>query len=286
MIMSDERNFRTYYYDKFGIGGVEEKKSLEILLKEKPISVEKLKQFCLRFAMPAMYRNYVWKLILDIICANPDSHDFQMKQHTQKYNDLKHAVQILRYAREDSPIGNVFLKMYLLESGQIKFEQYKYDCEFEDFVLIAATMANICEDMTDAYLVSVEFYKMFKKSKDSNEILVQKTSQCLKSEDGDRKLFDLFHKHDLWNSLPLHLWFESCFAGVLPETSIERIWDKVIGGAHGIVVFVAVAIFQTFKRPLLSMKSKDEMVQYLMELPEDCGDIIVTKALDIWSKHS
>lgn len=64
-------------------------------------------------------------LISDIICANPDSHDFQMKQRTQKYNDLKHAVQILRYAREDSPIGNVFLKMYLLESGQIKFEQYK-----------------------------------------------------------------------------------------------------------------------------------------------------------------
>ena len=63
-IMSDERNFRTYYYDKFGIGGVEEKKSLEILLKEKPINVEKLKQFSLRFAMPAMYRNYVWKLIL------------------------------------------------------------------------------------------------------------------------------------------------------------------------------------------------------------------------------
>lgn len=40
----------------------------------------------------------------------------------------------------------------------------------------------------------------------------------------------------------------------------------MIGGAHGIVVFVAVAIFQTFKRPLLSMKSKDEMVQYLMEV--------------------
>lgn len=33
-------------------------------------------------------------------------------------------------------------------------------------------MANICEDMTDAYLVTVEFYKMFKKAKDSNEILV------------------------------------------------------------------------------------------------------------------
>lgn len=72
-----------------------------------------------------MFANSLTLLISDIICANPDSHDFQMKQRTQKYNDLKHAVQILRYAREDSPIGDVFLKMYLLESGQIKFEQYK-----------------------------------------------------------------------------------------------------------------------------------------------------------------
>lgn len=57
-------------------------------------------------------------------------------------------------------------------SKPLKLFSFQYDCEFEDFVLIAATMANICEDMTDAYLVSVEFYKMFKKSKDSNEILV------------------------------------------------------------------------------------------------------------------
>ena len=64
-------------------------------------------------------------VISDIICANPDSHEFQMKQRTQKYNDLRHAVQTLRYANDETPIGNVFLKMYLIESGQIKFEQYK-----------------------------------------------------------------------------------------------------------------------------------------------------------------
>ncbi|XP_061164463.1 TBC1 domain family member 7-like [Saccostrea echinata] len=283
--MSDERNFRTYYYDKFGIGGVEERKSLETLLKEKPISVEKLKQFCLRFAMPAMYRNYVWKLVLDVLCANSDSHEFLMQQRKQKYNDLNHAVKLLRYVDENTPIGKVFLKMYLVESGQIKFEQYKYDSEFEDFVSIAATMANICEDLTDAYLISVEFYKMYKKSKDSNSNLVQKTTQSLKTEDGDGKLFDHFQKHSLWNSLPLTVWFDSCFAEVLPETCLERIWDKVIGGAHGIVVFVAVAVFLTFKRPLLSMKSKTDMIQYLMELPEDCGDIIVTMAIDLWSKQ-
>lgn len=49
---------------------------------------------------------------------------------------------------------------------------FQYDCEFEDFTSIAATMANICEDLIDAYLISVEFHKMFKKSKEDNESLV------------------------------------------------------------------------------------------------------------------
>lgn len=62
--MADERNFRTYYYEKFGISGIEEKKSLEILLKEKPLDLCKLRQFCLRFQVPAMYRIYMWKVIL------------------------------------------------------------------------------------------------------------------------------------------------------------------------------------------------------------------------------
>lgn len=101
-----------------------------ILLKKKSNSFQQNNNFEFIVLKPIdkiffMFANSFTLLISDIICANPDSHDFQMKQRTQKYNDLKHAVQILRYAREDSPIGNVFLKMYLLESGQIKFEQYK-----------------------------------------------------------------------------------------------------------------------------------------------------------------
>jgi hypothetical protein len=48
-----------------------------------------------------------------------------MQQRLQKYNDLNHAVKLLRYVDDDTPVGKVFLKMYLVESGQIKFEQYK-----------------------------------------------------------------------------------------------------------------------------------------------------------------
>ena len=61
---TDERNFRSYYYEKVGFRGVEEKKSLEILLKDKPLDVIKLKQFCLRFPVPALHRNKVWKILL------------------------------------------------------------------------------------------------------------------------------------------------------------------------------------------------------------------------------
>lgn len=61
---TDERNFRSTYYEKVGFKGVEEKKSLEILLKEKPLDKVKLKQFCLRFTVPAIYRNLLWKILL------------------------------------------------------------------------------------------------------------------------------------------------------------------------------------------------------------------------------
>lgn len=61
---TDERNFRSAYYEKVGFKSVEERRSLEILLKEKPLDLSKLRQFCLRFGVPTAHRNLVWKLLL------------------------------------------------------------------------------------------------------------------------------------------------------------------------------------------------------------------------------
>lgn len=61
---ADERNFRSTYYEKVGFRSVEEKRSLEILLKDRPLDQSKLRQFCLRFTVPAVHRNLVWKLLL------------------------------------------------------------------------------------------------------------------------------------------------------------------------------------------------------------------------------
>lgn len=64
--MADEkdRNFRIYFYNKFGVSAVEEKKHIESLLKEERVDVEKLKFFLLRFPLPSVYRLDVWKVLL------------------------------------------------------------------------------------------------------------------------------------------------------------------------------------------------------------------------------
>lgn len=62
--MADERNFRSTYYEKVGCRGVEERKSLEILLKEKPLNLTKLTQFCIRFTVPKIHRTVLWNSLL------------------------------------------------------------------------------------------------------------------------------------------------------------------------------------------------------------------------------
>lgn len=83
--MTDERNFRSSYYEKVGCRGVEEKKSLEILMKEKPWDKMKLKQFCLRFTVPAAYRNVVWKVLLGKLQTKQDSNQ---KKVFSQYNAM------------------------------------------------------------------------------------------------------------------------------------------------------------------------------------------------------
>lgn len=64
MTEDSQRNFRSVYYEKVGFRGVEEKKSLEILLKDDRLDIEKLCTFSQRFPLPSMYRALVWKVLL------------------------------------------------------------------------------------------------------------------------------------------------------------------------------------------------------------------------------
>lgn len=284
VIMTDERNFRTYYYKKFGIGGVEEKKSIEILLNEHPLNVDKLRQFCLMFPVPAKYRTYLWKVILGIIPCNQGSQDFVMDQRRQQYNDLVHALRLMRRVDNSTSTGILVLKMYKLETGMLTFEdQDLIDPDDTALVTIADALDNIEEDDIIVYWIAKKFYEYFQKWKDPIMQLPERAINILKKE--DPKIWQHLIQHDLFSGLPMNSWFLSGFANVLPNTSMERIWDKVVGGSFAVLVHVAVAIFLTFKRPLLSMNKREAMLKYLSKLPEDSGDVVVVKALDLWQQH-
>ncbi|XP_013782701.1 TBC1 domain family member 7-like [Limulus polyphemus] len=117
------RNFRSYYYDKVGFRGVEEKKSLEMLLKDKPIDLAKLLKFCVCFSLPAMYREYVWKLLLDILPTNPESQKFVTDVQREQFNDLYHALEVMRKVNENTPLPEVVAQMFLLEEGNFWLDQ-------------------------------------------------------------------------------------------------------------------------------------------------------------------
>ena len=70
-LVDGQRNFRSHYYEKVnlkqvmvasnvvlqvGFRGVEEKKSLDLLLGEKPVDLARIQNFCLRFPLPSIYR--------------------------------------------------------------------------------------------------------------------------------------------------------------------------------------------------------------------------------------
>ncbi|XP_076116147.1 TBC1 domain family member 7-like [Mytilus galloprovincialis] len=282
--MSDERNFRTYYYKKFGIGGVEEKKSIEILLNEHPLNVDKLRQFCLMFQVPAKYRIYLWKVILGILPCGQGSHEFVMDQRKQQYNDLLHALKLMRRVDNSTTAGLLVLKMYKLETGMLTFEEQEL-VDPDDMALftISEALSNIEEDDINVYWIAKKFYEYFLKWKEPILSLTEKAVNSLKKE--DPKIWQHLNQHDMFSILPLRAWFLSGFADILPNTSMERIWDKVVGGSFAVLVHVAVAIFLTFKRPLLSMNNRESMLKYLSKLPEDSGDVVVVKALDLWQQH-
>ncbi|XP_046580711.1 TBC1 domain family member 7-like [Haliotis rubra] len=285
--MTEERNFRSCYYDKCGFRAVEEKKSIEILLKEQPMDVEKLSQFCLRFPVPTKYRHYVWKILLGVLPSHQPSHTYVSQQHRAMYQDGLHCLTVLRRVNEDTPTEEVFLKLYLLEEGNLPFEEKNLysDPAYVAFMLMAGAVSNVADADIDRYWITSRFYRYFLKFSENLPLMPEKTVLCLKKEDVDKKLLLHLQENNVLSSLPLMDWFRCCFAGVLPDISFERVWDKVLGGSPSILVFVAVAIFLTFRRPLLSMNTTDEMVAYLRKIPEDCGDKLVSDAVELWQKH-
>lgn len=284
MAEDPQRNFRSAYYEKVGFRGVEEKKSLEILLKDNPLDAEKLITFCQRFPLPSMYRIHVWKVLLGILPPHSDSHPLVSRYRREQYEDVHGALVTMRFVSDATPLTELHLRMFQLETQMLpRCSELNSDNIDEDFLAIGHAMEELVDNPVDCYWLVKNFVNQFHhKFGDTIPHLPKSLEHFLSQE--DNALLTQLRTSGCLATLPYSLWFKRCFAGCLPDTSLQRVWDKVISGSCKILVFVAMEILLTYKIMLMGMKP-DSVAMFLCNMPQENTDAIVTKAIDLWHKY-
>jgi len=284
----EERNFRNQYYDKMGFRVVEEKKSIEAMMGGDIIDIKRMTTFCLKFALPVIFRPLVWKVLLTVLPPHKENHDFVYGMRCQQFDQLLRCLKLLDLADESK--GNkapTFLKMFLLEEGKLGFEEATLLRQKHNriFMHIATTMSEIYDDDKDAFFASVCFFKVVQvRYDDHHHLLPDCMIKLVRQQDLDGRLLPHLEAVQLFRHLPYARWFKGCFAGIIPSISLDKIWDKVIAGSCVILAHVGAAVLLTHRRPLLTMRSSTEMLAFLAAIPSDSADIVVSKALDSWYK--
>lgn len=273
------------YYEKVGFRGVEEKKSLEILLKDDRWDIEKLCTFCQRFPLPSMYRMLVWKVLLGILPPHQETHPVVMVYRREQYDDVHHALEVIRFINESTPKTEVFLYMYQLETGKLsRSQRYTMEPQDEVFLAIAGEVEEMVDNEVDCYWLIKNFvHHLDTKFRDSHQPLQKGFEHYLNIEDS--RLVTHLKACGALDKLPYNLWFRKCFAGCLPPSSLQRVWDKLVSGSCKILVFVAVEILLTFKMKVMALNNAESINEFLKKIPEDNTDPIVNKAIDLWHKH-
>lgn len=63
----------------------------------------------------------------------------------------------------------------------------------------------------------------------------------------------VFSSNDL-----LDKWYVTCFAGVINESSLVRVWDKICGGSKKIVVFIFLELANALSEKAMKCNTRQE----------------------------
>ncbi|XP_034488970.1 TBC1 domain family member 7 [Drosophila innubila] len=286
---TDERNFRSSYYEKVGCFSVEEKKSLNKLLQDDIRNLTKLKHFVYNYTVPAQQRNLLWSLIMGIMPLHKSNTEYVREQRQQVYEDLLRAVTVMRCLDVDSSKSKdiVLYKMWLLENNRLWHSNVRSGVQADDnhFVEIVRTLLKIFDDDVETYWMAKEFYQYTRELKKECAKLKELTQTLLKRE--DKELFYRLENLGLFagHSNLLDNWYTTCFAGVICETVLVKVWDKVCGGAKKIVVFLFVELVKDIKSLIFDLHSLDEL-KALIETVKDLDGVIVNKAIKSWHSNN
>ncbi|KZC05975.1 PREDICTED: TBC1 domain family member 7 [Dufourea novaeangliae] len=288
--MADERNFRSSYYEKVGFRSVEEKRSLEILLKERPFDKAKLKQFCLRFTVPTIYRNFLWKILLDVIPVYVDSHEFIINQRKAEFQDLQKALKVTKILDDYTKPHLMFLTMWLLRtrrakldmSAQLEIPLHRSMSRMAETLWHIIDIDSYEEKLVDTYWILCGLLDQVQRLHKEVSRLQECTCTLLEREDPE--LYKHLVKIQALYNIPYDVWFCSCFAGTVSDGSIAKIWDKIAVGAYRILIFVTAVTLTTLRRLLLRCENIDAVLDTISNITEETSEVIVNKAIESWQQ--
>nr|XP_037288138.1 LOW QUALITY PROTEIN: TBC1 domain family member 7-like [Rhipicephalus microplus] len=275
-----EMNFRAHYYDKVGFRGINENKSLEILLSEKPIDLKKLSNFCRKFCLPSVHRLTVWKVLLGILPTFEENITSFEKDEEDQYNDLRRALEVMRVVRNGTSQADTIVLLYLVGEGKLHLdiEQQMSDDEVQHIRSIASVFTKICSRPEEAYWMTRNFWKHLKKLAIDSDAMGKQVEDTLEKE--DYELFQQLLKIKAFPVLPMETWFQRCFAEVLDEDALVRLWDKVIGGSTRVLPDVAALLLMSLRVALLSATVTADVLTLLSKISKETSEAVVNRALE------
>ena len=289
VVMADDsnakRNFRVTFYDKVAPRPSGEKE-LAAILKFDVIDLEKLKNFCLRFSVQESYRHLIWKILLDVLPPHQQSHSFVAAQRKEQYDDLYHALEVLRLIEDDMSLPILYLKMLLLERGELCFGYQAYPWHLA-FLSVAASIVDMVDDPADCYWISVRLQFFFEKlnlcesSKDFDVIVVSIV------ERESKKLYLHLDGVNFFPSDIVKQWHERGFSSLFSfEGCLEHIWDIALGGGYTILPHLSAHLLLVMERNLLKLDALPEVEKYLGRVPLPCeiADLACRRAIESWRK--
>ncbi|XP_011704492.1 PREDICTED: TBC1 domain family member 7 isoform X2 [Wasmannia auropunctata] len=233
-----------------------------------------------------MYRNFLWKVLLDVVPVYPESQEFVMAQRKAEFQDLKEALRVTKIIDICTKQHLIFLAMWLLRKRRVKVDMAAQleSPLYRAMSTMAETMWHVLdvelkeEKLVDMYWISSGLFAHVEKLQKEVGKLQECTYTLLEKEDVE--LYKHLVKIDALHNLPYNSWFYSCFAGVICNGSIAKIWDKITVGAYRILVFVAVVTLTTLRRLLLRCENIDQVLDTINNITEETSEVIVNKAIE------
>jgi hypothetical protein len=161
------KNFRSTYYESLGFRENEKSVSqLENCLRADVIDLPRLKDFCLRNGLPAIYRPLVWKLLLEVQPKHQKdvgTRDFIISQKTQQFDDLKRALAVCRTEGQSTTPLEDLVQMHFINRCIVTSKHET--TQFNDAYLIAKPFLTWFKDEIDAFFSFSKFFDILENFK-------------------------------------------------------------------------------------------------------------------------